>query len=321
MKTSMHDFLNTFKNKCSGDFILRCLAFFFLVFILDYSTGRILKYYYFKQNSGFLYRTTYALEKTTADLLIFGASKANHQYYPEIFEKELKLPYFNVGRDGSSIFYHYAVLKSIFKRYTPKMIILDTSNEFEKTQRSYDRISMLSPYYDSHPEIRPIIELKSPNEKYKFVSRIYSYNSLLFSMIMGNSDLNKDRFNELKGYVPLSGIWNDSTKIISVPASDEFDSTKIEMYRLFIKACIDADVKLYIVCSPDFHKLAYVERSNLLAKKIAESYNIEYLDFSNDTLLTNNVKYFADNNHLNSEGAKVFSRQVVDSILKDNCFK
>ena len=96
-----------------------------VVFILDFTIGKTLRYYYFKESSGTHFRTTYAIEKTNADILIFGSSRANHHYVPAIFEDSLKMKFYNTGRDGNGIFFQLAVLKSILKRYTPKIIIFD----------------------------------------------------------------------------------------------------------------------------------------------------------------------------------------------------
>jgi len=305
---------NKIKQNSVMYFVLKLIAFIIIVVILDLSIGKIFKYYYFKQNSGFLYRTTYTMDQATADILIFGSSKANHQYHPEVFKNSLKMTYYNAGRDGSSIFYHYALLTSVLKRYSPKIIVLDVSREFEKKQESYDRISMLLPYYADHPEIHPIIRLKSKYEEYKLFSKIYPYNSLLFSIIVGNSQFNKDRFQDIDGYVPLSRIWNKPIETYEKKPEIELDSTKIAYYEKFIEECLDAKVKLYIVSSPDFFKLNYIEQSNYVAKTIAKKYNLDFFDYSGDTLFLNNSEYFADISHLNDEGARKFSNLIINDI-------
>lgn len=295
----------------------KLFVFLLIVFILDFTIGSLLKYFYFKQSSGFYYRTTYSLEKTRADILIFGSSKANHQFYPDVFEKRLKLSYYNVGRDGSSIFYHYALLQSILQRYSPKVIIIDITREFEKKQISYDRITMLLPYYADYPEMRPIIEQRSQFEKFKLISKIYPYNSLLFSIISGNSSFNSERNSDIKGYVPLNREWNEPIQHITAPFKDEIDSVKVKYFESFVKDCAYAGVKLYIVASPNYYIMDYADKSNLIAKEMARKYKVSFLDYSADSLFLSNASYFADNMHLNDKGAIVFSNILVDQILQD----
>jgi len=304
------------RKKRSFSFLIKVFIFLIIVFMLDFTIGNILRHYYFRQTSGFYYRTTYSLEETKADVLIFGSSKANHQFYPDIFEKRLNLSYYNVGRDGSSIFYHYSILQSVLQRYTPKVIIIEMTREFDKKQISYDRISMLLPYYESHPSIRPIIEMRSRFEKFKLISKIYPYNSLIFSIISGNSEFNRIRNSDIKGYVPLTREWKDPIQHYSVPFKDQIDSTKIEVFESFIKACINSGVKLYIVASPNYFVMDYVDKSNLIAKELAQKYRVKFFDYSNDSLFLANPSYFADNMHLNDKGAIAFSNIFVTEIIK-----
>lgn len=306
------------RKKSSLYFLFKVLMFVFILFILDFTIGSFLRHYYFKQSIGFYYRQTYSMDKTTADILIFGSSKANHQYYPDVIEKGLKLSYYNVGRDASSIFYYYAVLKSVLQRYTPKVIILDITREFENKQVSYDRISMLLPYYEGHPALRPIIELKSPYEKIKLISKIYPFNSLIFSIISGNSDFNKKKLEDIKGYVPLTRVWNHPIQPFRAPYGNEIDSLKVKYYEYFIQDCIKSGVKLYIVCSPKFYTLDYVDQSKQIGKEIAQKYKIRFFDYSEDSLFMNNGKYFSDIHHLNNDGAKVFSKILVDEIIRND---
>ena len=105
------------KAKKHSTFFLKGLCFLLILFILDFSIGNILRYLYFNQNAGLLYRTTYSLDSTNADFLIFGSSTANHHYDPYIFEKRLNMSVYNTGRDANTIFYNYAVFQSILKRY------------------------------------------------------------------------------------------------------------------------------------------------------------------------------------------------------------
>ena len=124
-------------------FILSLLFGLFLVIIGDYAVGSALEYFYFKTSSGLLQRTTFALEETEADILIFGSSRANHHYDTKIIEDASGLSAYNTGRDGNYIFFQNALLKSILKRYNPKQIILDFSGTFEHGREDYDRLSSL----------------------------------------------------------------------------------------------------------------------------------------------------------------------------------
>lgn len=317
MKMTM---INRIKERAPLYFLVKLFVFLMIMFFLDFGAGSFLKYLYYKQNSGLLYRTTYAIDSTKADILIFGSSTANHHYYPDAFEKRLHMSLYNAGRDGSSIFYHYAILKGVLKRYSPKIAILDFNRmEFLKNQSSYDRISSLLPYYNMHPEMRSIIQLKSPYEKYKLLSKIYPYNSLMFTIAAGNAEFNKSRenYNDKDGYVPLTKILEGQISTDTSFRKYELDSTKIKIFKSFVRDCVNSNIKLYIFMSPQFIKYKFEDRSVLIAEGIAKKFNIPFYDFSNDAAFLNDVGLFTDEGHLNDGGAKIYSNEVIDKIIQD----
>jgi len=306
---------NSKKNAYSR-FFTRLLVLVLFVGVLDFTAGSILRYFYFKQQSGLLYRTTYALEKTAEDVLILGSSRANHHYIPEEFEKKLGLSSYNAGRDGQFIFYHYAVLQSVLKRYTPKMVILDfTSSDLRDDSRGYERLSSLYPYYKNHPELRGVAELKGPFEKFKLWSSIYPYNSSIFTIAVGNAEFNKKRTEDIKGFVPLRKEWNRPLETDSLQEALKIDSLKLYYFESFIKDCAERKVKLYIVNSPTFRKFSFPDPYIALAKNIAATYQVPFWDYYQDpAFLKNEGKLFSDATHLNGKGAVFFSGVLINRI-------
>ena|ERR1017187_317736 len=311
---------NSIKNRGPLYFMVKLILFSVILFALDSVIGGMLKHFYFRQESGFLYRTTYALDSTKAEILIFGSSTANHHYRPVTFERRLNMSCYNTGRDGNTIFYNYAVLKSVLKRYTPKMAILDFNDrDFMKDQDSYDRMASLLPYYDNNPELRSLIFLKSPFEKYKLISKIYPYNSLLFSISAGNSNFNKSRevVIDEKGFVPLSKIWKRPLTTTSDPVKYELDTIKINMFKSIIKDCINSKIKIYIFLSPKFIRFENRDQSIMIAQNIAKKYDIPFFNYSNDSLFLYGKDLFFNPGHLNVEGAKIYTDMVIDKIIQN----
>jgi hypothetical protein len=299
-------------------FFIRLFVFISIICLLDFTIGSILNYYYFKQLSGYEYRSIYSFEKTKAEILIFGSSTANSHYYPPIFEKRLSMSCYNTGRDGTSIYYDYAVLRSVLKRYTPKIIILDFNSNYDKSQGSYDRISALLPFYQKHPEIHDIVNLKSSWENIKLLLKIYPYNSLVFSILAGNSELNRQRTLDIKGFMQSSKVWNEPIKTVSQRSYHDLDSTKVKIYESFIRECVASNIRLYVVCSPSYFKYNSLPNDILMGKQIAEKYNIDFFNYLQDTALINHNKYFQDPYHMNTEGAKIFTNMVINLIMRDN---
>ncbi len=294
-------------------FTLKLFVLIIIVILLDGIIGKTLNYFYFKQTSGDYYRATYAIEQATPDLLIFGSSRANHHYVPEVFEDSLNLSYLNVGRDGNFLLYHKALLTCILKRYTPKMIILDFNpGEMITKSDTYERLNTLLPYYSKYPEIDETIKLRGRFEGIKLWSKIYPYNSFLLNIISGNLNLQKKSRLDNKGYIPLSKTWNEPLKEIKRQIGD-IDTNILNAYKSFIKNCKEKKVKLFIVVSPVFYSYG-ADSSIALAAKIANESNIPFIDYSKNDLFLNNKEYFQDVFHLNNEGAIMFSNLLVDSL-------
>ena len=227
--------MKQFKHNSVKIFILKLSAFFAVVILLDVVIGNLLKRFYLNQRSGYDFSTAYAIKKTKADMVIFGSSRAVNLFNPKIFEKETKMTCYNAGRIGEPIFYHYAVLKSILKRYKPKIILLSfDAGNFSIKQDAYDKLAVLLPYYHNHPEIRPVVNLKGPHEKVKLFSNIYPYNSLLLSMITGNSAYGKRKYNDSSGFFPIKKIFSGPVPVVDYTNEKLLDSTKIDAYRSFI---------------------------------------------------------------------------------------
>ena len=300
-------------------FFLKLLILAGIVFLLDFSIGNLLRHFYFKQQSGLQYRTTYAFEKTSEDILIFGSSRATHHYIPPLFEKELGQSCYNAGKDGEAIFYHYSVLKSVLKRYTPKMIILDFHNsDLQKDSRGYDRLSVLLPYYKTHPEVRPVAELKGPFEKWKLCSAIYPFNSSILTIAVGNTEFNKKRREDQKGYMPIYKVWNLPIEADTEPEEKGIDSVKRNIFESFIKECAEKKIPLFIVKSPAYLKQMGIDPYVVEAEKIASHYNISFWDYSHDSMfISNNGKYFADRSHMNNTGSQLFTEVLIKRILNE----
>jgi hypothetical protein len=305
------------KNNPVVRFFVKLALFLLLVLALDRGIGYLLRVSYFKQSSGFLYRTTYSIDSTRADALIFGSSRANHHYVPQVMEAGLKMSNYNVGRDGMSLFYHDAVLRGVLARYKPRCVILDLkSREFMNDQNSYDALSATLPYYDEHPEMRDLVLLKSPLEKLKLASRIYPFNSSIFSIMIGNTEYNKQRNSDINGFVPLYKTWTGPAMPASDPDGYDMDPEKLRVFRDFLQQCQSAGIPVYVVSSPVYLEGRVRDHSLREATAICAERGVPFFDYSLDTAYTRHPELFSDANHLNLTGATRFTSDLVDKMVR-----
>jgi hypothetical protein len=301
-------------------FILKLLLVAIVILICDRGTGAILKHYYFNQDSGELYRTTYSLDSTKADIIILGPSRAKCSYVPDIIEDSLHLTCYNAGKDGSFIFYNYAVFKEITKRYNPKLVIFDIApDELEYRIYEYERLSILLPYYKTHPEIRPIVDMSNPFVKIKLISSIYPYNSLIFKIGMGNLEFNKKREPSKSGFVPYFAVMKNELPDTMKIKPSTIDENKINALKDIITTCKKKNIQLVFVYSPVYSIIRDSYYYPLISDYFS-GYNVEYIDLSNDPVFINNPQYFSEKIHLNNDGANVFTTMVLKEIESKNIY-
>jgi len=305
-------------------FLYKLLLLGIVLYGLDFLIGRALNHFFFTQKYGLDYRVTYSLNETKADLLIFGSSKAKHHYDPKVFEDSTHLSYYNTGREGTNILYQYAILKCILKRYQPKIIILDITRKTFSAANAGERISLLLPYYRSHPEIRDLLDSKSPFEKIKRISHIYPFNGMIYNILARNTTfLKKKGYDENdRGYVPvkkgnpdyLQSLLKDSL-YTQIPYYT-IDSPSVATFEKFAKDCEDANVRLYVITSPYIGTKYLADPSSQIAKSICEKHKATFIDDSFLPGISDNLDYFRDGDHLDDEGAAAFSKQIAGVIKR-----
>jgi hypothetical protein len=295
-------------------YLISAAMFIALLIAVDFIVGAILKKLYKNQQSGWDYRTRYSAEETKAATLIFGSSRAQQQYNPLYIEDSLNTTCYNVGRDGMQVPYHYAMLQAVLSRYTPKMIVLDCEyGMFKVADAGYERLSNLLPLYKDHPEMRPVLNLRSPFEKYKLLSNIYPYNSMIFKLLAGNFSKGKEH-EDIKGYRVLTGKLTHPIKTYDLTNKYPLDTIKIKLFNDFINDCRSKNIKLYFVCPPYYMKIIGTDHSLDVVKKIAAEKNIPFIDYANDSVFQTNPALFDDTVHINYEGSKIFSAKLAHQL-------
>jgi len=301
-------------------FFKKLLLIIFIIFVLDFALGWLIRQLYYKQQSGLLYRTTYSLEKSNEDIIILGPSTANHHYIPSIFEDSLNLTCYNTGKDGQGLFYCLAIQRAILQRYTPKIFLLD----IRPSMLSHDfndiaRLSGLLPYYRNHKEIRSIIERKSFFEKFKLISNTYPFNSSLLTMLGGYFQYNKEIKKDFNGFIPLYGTDSNIILLDTVRLNYKFSEEKINCLKEMIKNAEVFGSKFIIIDSPSY-KFYQDEEYYAIIDNLKNSTNILYWNYLNDSLFYSKPNLFKDRGHLNNNGASLFTKEIV-SRLKEALFK
>lgn len=297
-------------------FFLKSFIMLVCFIFLDKGLGRLLHHFYFKIQHGEQARMTYAIDSCLAETVILGSSRAAHHYVSPIIGKILNTSCYNAGKDKQRLRYCFAMLNMMYRRYSPRQIILDLNpTALEMDENGLDELSDLLPYYDSHPEIRSIVNERNRFEYIKTYSDLYCYNSLPLKIIFNNLS-NKRDINEAGGYVPLliqKEIIPDTPENL-LPASP-IDAALVNYFKSMIKLTKEHHSKLYVVISPIYNHIPNDFQSVQLAKAICEKEKIPFLDYSQSPIfLKHGPEMFLDIGHLNDSSAAGFSTLLANDM-------
>jgi len=305
-------------------FIVKTIILLGILLIIDISWGVICNSLLSKQKDGRFYKISYSLDKSNEDIIILGSSRAETNYNPAIFEKELGLSCWNAGRGGQGLLYCLALEEEILKRYSPKMIILNMDQKGLEGVVDYDMASILRPFSGNHTSIYEILRKKNWSEKYKLLSNIYTYNSMMFYFIRPFFIKNKDGNVSDKGWKPRKGeitpppIMENANKIDTFK-SQELNPEKIIMLNQLIENANRKHTKLIISIPPDYLPIQRETATMSYIKKLSINKSIFVIDMTIDTTFVRKQKFFCDLSHMNDFGANIFSARLVQ-ILQQHTF-
>jgi hypothetical protein len=300
------------------NFLLKLLILMVCLILLDKAMGRLLQYYYFKIRHGEQGRTTYSIDSCVSDIVILGSSRAAHHYVSPIISEILNKTCYNAGKDKQRLIYSLAMLKMLYQRYSPKQIILDLNpTAFEENENGLDELSILLPYYSTHPEIRTIMNERNRFEWIKTYSDLYCYNSLPLKIMFNNLSSERDA-NETNGYVPLVILKEFIPETPgNLTLSQPLDSGIVTCFKSIVKLAKEHGSQLFIIVSPIYYKLPGNLKTIEMAKLICKRERIQFLDYSQSTLfLTHGPEMFLDLGHLNDSSAIVFSKILSEDLKK-----
>lgn len=268
--------------------------------------------------SGDSARAYHINKRTTADVLVFGSSRAIHHYDPDVLKAQWGLPVYNAGKDGCGILLNYMQFTNILQRHTPKIVIMDIFGPYDFIKENdYSRyLGWGRPFYGKgNAALDSVINDADSKERYKNLSNAYRYNYRIIQILADNLI---SHAQDNCGYRPEQGVMKPENAKDFCWGEVEFDPLKLEYIRRFAERCREKGIRLYAVASP-----YYVESGNeeipQRVRDILRTYGAEVIDMSRDPEFLGKEQLFYDTNHLNSAGARLFSRRIaqqIDSLQK-----
>lgn len=295
-------------------FVLATLSVIIGLMVLDFSFGVAVEYARKNAKGGDTHNNYYILNELRDSVIIMGSSRANHHYVTDSIAARLHTSVYNCDIDGNGILLSYAFLKNMVSRGAcPSMIIYELFPIFDLYENDdhTNPLTHLRPAYNA-PGVSEVLADIDPDEAIKNRLASYRYNSVFIQNI---SDAISPKQLTIRGYKPIYGkITTDFQEKINnnVP----LDTLKIKYFDKFLRLCDANDIRLIFVTSAQFHKtdLTPSVKRFLREHDITPYGRYRYIDFSDNPDFNCNKELFADPSHLNDDGARLFTRLLLDSI-------
>lgn len=261
-------------------------------------------------------------KQINADILVFGSSRALNNFSPFEIQRITGNTCYNLGFSGSNVVFHEEILKLALKHCAkPKVVIYnidDPGTLYENAGISF-RFDVLAPYVENNEINNIVCEQTGKYIWPTYFCRSYRHNSNFINSIRylqkGKEDLdylvsNIDSLGA--NLVPLvKGAAQPSyIKQRVLPKPNQFKLSYLNSFKNIQKICIENNIKL-VVCLPPLLMKPMVGFETSI-KNLLEP-NTILIDHA--TLFEEKPNYFLNPDHLNSEGAIVFSDSVAKQLI------
>ena len=293
-----------------------------ILFFLAYATDEGLK------NS----RVEYVAEwndifqsKINADILVLGSSRAWAHVSPQILDSTFHCNSYNLGLRSSHFLMQYCRFKTLIAHNPiPKKVILCLdifTFEREKQLYGYEYFlpyvhdSLLIKYSKGYEGELGEVEKNFP---------LYKYNgkvNLMLKGLISYFHLHHFQQKNYKGYEGQAKKWDGTfdffVKNNPKKLTQQIDNETVTAFEDFLNYCNKNNIELVLVYTPEYFEAQhYFENRTAILQtytQLSVKYGHLFLDYSNDEICKKK-ELFYNSQHLNKEGAEIFSRLLVSDL-------
>ena len=264
------------------------------------------------------------------DIVFIGNSRTYLHIDPKWVSSVTGMQSYNLGLDGCTLpFFNMALCKYLQCHPKPKYVVINADfsglntnmevyNYPDYQQYTGDSIisACLVPYYSEfkHGFLNRLAIFKQINSKpdeEKMANIIYHIKGI-------RKQEDKNGQDARRGYSPSNITWDSQAhKVTSYTAI--YSSLSFDLMRQMIRTCREKNIKVIFLCTPlykDYHKIVVnydVIKDSL--QNIASSNHVPYWIYS-DTYISDTTANFYNVEHLNANGAAIFSKMLGEDIEK-----
>ncbi len=284
-----------------------------LVVLADVLFGVATRYYLSHYRLPGDYRSIdYVVRDAREQVMILGSSVALNSLMPGVVEDSLGLTCYNGAANGQQFPYYQTMADILFKRYTPRMIVLGITPDVCSSPGIGDRYNILMPYYKTgNAFLDSCMESTIDYAPLLYRSSLIRYNTIWWRILLYHFVSADD--SRQKGFVakdvPLSLPELTETRL-DLPMVDE---RREQLLQLF-ESCRDRGVELVIYFPPLYTRITGSNRCTRSLEALCRDHGVRFIDDSQDAAFLEHPEWFHDNFHLNGNGARVYSRQFAGKL-------
>lgn len=261
-----------------------------------------------------------------ADIVITGSSRAASHYDPRIIQQVTGHSAFNIGRNGSQTDMQLAVLKAYLNHNAKPQVVIHNLDAytFQTTREVYDPAQYV-PYLND-PEIFSTLQQINPNIWKSRYLPLYGYvvEDMRFAWMLGVSGFFgvHPREDHFLGFDPRWTKWTDEFNRFKAQNPQgvdwQIETAGLQLLENLADVCQAKGISLMLVYSPEYSEMQRLTRNRSKVfehfHELASRRGITFWDFSNWHYAAN-TELFTNSQHLNAQGATVFSRELALRML------
>jgi len=298
-------------------FLVKIILFLALLFLLDkcFIPVRALS-----SNMGGDKKLALLLEgKLNKELIVVGSSRAREGIATWMLQDSLQLSAYNLAYGGSEIeFQEFLLNILLLHNKKPSTIIKIIDEDFElipseQNQFLRDRLYLFLKY----PEVRAeMVKQKNKNPYFAQLFVLYLMNKENFKFWNLNQNSTEKTNDTLMQFGTLPESYKKKDRDWTYDTINQYNLSnelpnKVAAFENFQNLCIKHNIQLIYVIPPSYYTInpAFVNR---LKKLLHSSFLLYIYDSSNPAYKDKNI--FNDKVHLNKNGAKIFTKELIDFI-------
>ena len=291
-----------------------------LVMVLDVGFGRCMSWYMtHKDIPGDYKKINYMLKGVDAQILFLGASVCMNSFKTEMLEKELGKSVFNGGLNDQRLEFFDVMCDAIWKHSSPELLIL-VLRQNDLIVHGNGRLKMMNIYYHlGNTKLDDYLNGGSLKQKILLNSALYRFNTYWWRILLYHFR----SFDELAhgGFVgkPVPRILPQCmTKTLESEEIITINPHKLHCLENILATCRRTGTRLWIVSPPEYYRYDGESESVALSfiRDFCDQNSIPFFDDSQHPDFMDHPEYFYDNNHLNVNGAEIYT-QFFLKRLKD----